>query len=138
MVGRRTLCLKNIEIDGSDSQIIISGRMTAAEATAHVAAERAAIKSSDVRPANEMILRLRSQLTGLVLLRCIASITRELGSRPEIDSLEYGEAVASKLVLIGYNIKFSINELHEKMCKFEEFTQSVDITANLPVLDGCD
>ena len=38
----------------------------------------------------------------------------------------------------GSNAKFSINGLHEKMCKFEDFTQSMDITANLLVLEGCD
>ena len=32
----------------------------------------------------------------------------------------------------------SINELHKKMCKFEAFTQSIDINASLPVLEGCD
>ena len=34
MVGRGTLCLKNSEIGGSESQIKISGRMTAAEKAA--------------------------------------------------------------------------------------------------------
>ena len=29
-------------------------------------------------------------------------------------------------------------ELHKEMCKFKDFTQSIDITADLPVLEGCD
>ena len=73
MVGRGTLCLKNSEIDGSDLQRIISGRMTAAKAIAQVTANEAAaawmsatkataqvdtVKSSNVRAVDETIARV--------------------------------------------------------------------------------